>query len=76
MKNLLKLPALFVLLLLSEGLTSCVAAAPAVAVRPHPPRRVYYQPRPSVVVVPAPVVVRRRPVLVAPARSRRYVRVR
>jgi hypothetical protein len=84
MKNLLKLPVLFVLLLLSEGLTSCVASAPAaVAVRPYPPRPVYYQPRPAVVVVEPARVVRRRPVVVVPARPRyynvrphRYVRVR
>ncbi|WP_345072086.1 hypothetical protein [Hymenobacter fastidiosus] len=66
-------------------LTSCAAPAQTVVVRHHAPRRAYYQPRPTVVVVaPAPGVVRPRPVVVVPARPRyirparppRYVRVR
>ncbi|PJJ58803.1 hypothetical protein [Hymenobacter chitinivorans] len=90
MKKLLKFPFLLLLVLVSEGLTSCVASAQTAVVGPPPryygygPR--YYRPRPArvVVVPPPPVYVRPRPVIVAPApgyyhyngRPHRYVRVR
>ncbi|MDU0370500.1 hypothetical protein ACFPAF_08865 [Hymenobacter endophyticus] len=85
MKNLLKLPALIVVLLVSAAslLTGCVATVPAttaVVVRLAPPAyRPYYRPR----YRSTPVVVSPRPIIVTPAprpyynyRPHRYYRGR
>ncbi|WP_426490428.1 hypothetical protein [Hymenobacter sp. 102] len=82
MKNLLKFPALLVMLLLvGSVLTSCVATAPAAAVVVQ--SRPYYRPHYRPYYRPAPVVVAPRSIIVAPAprpyynyRPHRFYRVR